>query len=608
MTRGDVSAPLEDYALIGDCQTAALVRRDGSIDWLCWPDFSSTSCFGRLLGDDDNGFWRLGPAGEITATHRRYEAHSLILETTFETPDGTVQLLDFMPLRGENSDVVRLVRGIRGRVPMRMELVVRFSYGSLVPWVRHEESGWTAVGGPDLVVLRTPVPLTSEDLRTHAEFTVGPDECVPFVLTYGASHLETPRPIDPDAALAETRDFWTRWVENCSYQGRYRPAVERSLITLKALTFLPTGGIVAAPTTSLPEQLGGPRNWDYRYCWLRDATFTLLALVNGGRHAEARDWLRLAPARRGRQRPIRCRSCTTFGGERHVPEWTVDWLSGYAGSTPVRIGNAAAGQLQLDIYGEVTDAFYHALARTGRFARTGLCADLRAGRPLGAGLAGARRGHLGDPRRAAALHALPGHGVGGVRPRDPYRDPTGHRRRRLTGGVSFVTPSMPRCASAATSRRRGTFIQAYDTDALDASLLLMPLVGFLPHDDERVRRTVEAIQRNLSRDGLILRYDTSASDDGLPGAEGAFIACSCWMASDLAFMGRLDDATALFERVLGLANDVGLLAEEYDTAEGRLCGNFPQALSHIALTNTAFDLEHCREPSRDGTPRAPAAR
>ncbi len=606
MTRGDVSAPLEDYALIGDCQTAALVRRDGSIDWLCWPDFSSTSCFGRLLGDDDNGFWRLGPAGEITATHRRYEAHSLILETTFETPDGTVQLLDFMPLRGENSDVVRLVRGIRGRVPMRMELVVRFSYGSLVPWVRHEESGWTAVGGPDLVVLRTPVPLTSEDLRTHAEFTVGPDECVPFVLTYGASHLETPRPIDPDAALAETRDFWTRWVENCSYQGRYRPAVERSLITLKALTFLPTGGIVAAPTTSLPEQLGGPRNWDYRYCWLRDATFTLLALVNGGRHAEARDWMRwLLRAVAGS--PDQVQVLYDIRGGRNVPEWTVDWLSGYAGSKPVRIGNAAAGQLQLDIYGEVTDAFFHALGGLG------------ASRELDFALICGLVGHLEQ------VWQEPDEGIWEIR----------GERQHFTHSRVMAWVAFDRAIRIATqlgtnapldrwrqlrdaihaevcqrgySRRRGTFIQAYDTDALDASLLLMPLVGFLPHDDERVRRTVEAIQRNLSRDGLILRYDTSASDDGLPGAEGAFIACSCWMASDLAFMGRLDDATALFERVLGLANDVGLLAEEYDTAEGRLCGNFPQALSHIALTNTAFDLEHCREPSRDGTPRAPAAR
>jgi GH15 family glucan-1,4-alpha-glucosidase len=606
-----MSSRIEDYALIGDCETAALVAKDGSIDWLCWPRFDSGACFAALLGDANNGRWRIAPAtaGMDTSVQvrRRYRGDTLILETEFTTADGSVVvLIDFMLVRGgrASSHLVRLVVGKRGTVPMRSELTVRFGHGGSVPWVTRSETGdLLAIAGPDMLHLRTPVDLRGEGLTTIGDFAVSAGQRVPFVLTYVPSHLPLPEPVDADDALQSTEEFWRSWASACRSPEQHAEIVTRSLITLKALTYAPTGGIVAAPTTSLPEQLGGPRNWDYRFCWLRDATLTLLALMNTGYYDEARawrDWLLRAAA----GSPAQIQIMYGVAGERWLAEREVPWLGGYENSKPVRIGNAAADQLQLDVYGEVMDALHH--------ARLGGLQDLTAAWEFQRALLA----HLETEWRA------PDEGIWEVR---------GGRRHftyskvmawvAFDRGIKTVEAfgldgpidrwSRIRAEIHEEVCRRafnpdlGSFSQAYESDLLDASTLLIPQVGFLPPDDARVRGTVEAIERKLLRGGFVLRYDSAATEDGLPPGEGAFLPCSFWLADAYVLIGRPADAQRLFERLVGLCNDVGLLAEEYDTRAQRLVGNFPQAFSHIALVNTAHNVAHTTKPceQRSGSAR-----
>ncbi len=580
---------IEDYALIGDCETAALVDLNGCIDWLCWPDFSSQACFAALLGSEENGYWKIAPQdGKWTST-RRYRDHSLILETTFECADGAMRLIDFMPIRGRNSDVVRIVEGIRGSVDARMELALRFDYGRTVPWVTRIEDGVRAIAGPNLAVLHASVPVHGENLKTVAEFNVNAGQRAWFTLTYGASYLVDPKRIDFRHALEDTEKFWRLWTSRLKYAGKYRDAVERSLITLKALTFRPTGGIVAAATTSLPEAIGGPRNWDYRYCWLRDTTFTLLALANAGYFDEAaawQDWLLRALA----GSPEQVQIMYGLKGERQLTEWEVGWLPGYENSQPVRIGNAASLQVQLDIYGEMLDTFFHAqhtMFRHSGYDFRVLSLLLRHLEKIwqqpDSGIWETR----GVPQQftyskvmawvAFDRAVLLGEQLGYQAPLEKWRS----IRDAIHAEI---------CAQA-FNQQKNSFTQAYGSDQLDAALLLMPAVGFLPGGDARVKGTVEAIERELMPDGLVLRYDTSKSPDGLPPGEGVFLACSFWMVGALKAVGRPDDARALFEKLLSLRNDLGLLSEEYDVGRKRLAGNFPQAFSHIALVNAAFDLE-----------------
>lgn len=600
--RRTMPARIEDYALIGDCQTAALVARDGSIDWLCWPRFDSAACFAALLGDARHGRWQLAPAmvngSTLQAVRRRYRPDTLILETDFETANGTVTVTDFMPLDTEHSHIVRLVTGRSGRVDMRMDLVLRFDYGSSVPWVSRlpGEPGLRAVAGPDMVTLRTVVPMHGHDMRTVASFSVSAGETLPFVLTYCPSHRPVPASIDPLASLDATALVWHRWAARGTQAGEWSEAVSRSLITLKALTYGPTGGIVAAPTTSLPERPKGVRNWDYRYCWLRDATLTLLALMNGGYYEEAdawRAWLQRAVA----GSPAQAQIMYGIGGERRLPEWTIPWLPGYEGAVPVRIGNAAVSQLQLDVYGELMDALHQA-------RKSGLATDENSWavqRALVAQLSKVwdRPDHgMWEVRGPGqqftsskvmawvavdrAVKAVEGFGLAG--PVEEWRK----LRDRIHADV---------CARAYDPARR-SFVQSYGSSQLDASLLMIPLTGFLPVGDPRVAGTVEAIRRELTIDGLVARYRTERTDDGLPPGEGLFLACSFWLADCLALMGRLDEAAELFERLLALRNDVGLLSEEYDPVARRLVGNFPQAFSHVGIVNTALNLSHAANPAK----------
>jgi GH15 family glucan-1,4-alpha-glucosidase len=585
-------APIESYAVIGDCETAALVGLDGSIDWLCWPHFDSDACFARLLGSEDNGRWMLAPAGKVNKTTRKYRDHTLILETTFEADDFAVMLIDFMPVRRTNSDIVRIVKGIRGSAPMKMEMSLRFNYGATVPWVTRSDGAIHAIAGPDLVVLRTAAPLTGEGLTTVSEFTVNPGESVDFVMTYGPSHLHVPRAIDVNLAVEETQSFWEKWAAESSYEGPYRDAVERSLITLKTLTYMPTGGIVAAVTTSLPEQLGGPRNWDYRYCWLRDATFTLYAFMHGGYYQEARAWHGwLLRAIAGS--PDQAQIMYGIAGERYLPEREITWLAGYEDSKPVRIGNAASEQLQLDIYGEVMAAFYQALKRIGKEGELSFAMLRRMTEHLESiwqepdeGIWETRGGrqHFTYSKLMAWVAFDRAIKAAGLL----------HAGAPVERWQKVRTKIHDEICSQAYNDKLGSFVQSYGSEHLDASLLLMPMVGFLPPEDPRVRGTLKAIEGNLMSGGLVLRYNTEKVSDGLPPGEGVFLACSFWMVSALKLQGRDADAKKLFERVLSLANDVGLLAEEYDTGAKRLVGNFPQALSHIALVNAAFDLAGSR--------------
>jgi len=597
-----VSTPLEDYAIIGDCETVALVSRRGSIDWLCWPRFDSGACFAGLLGTAEHGRWLVEAVDADAQVTRRYRPNTLILETTIETRSGTVIVIDFMPLRGRNSDVVRLVRGDRGSVEMRTELVLRFDYGSTVPWVSRLPDGtFRAIAGPDMVVMHTPVALHGENLTTVGTFHVEAGSTVPLVLTHGPSHLPPSDPIDVEASLAETEDFWVDWAARNQTRGEWSDAVTRSLITLKALTYAPTGGMVAAPTTSLPEKLGGVRNWDYRFCWLRDATLTLLALMNAGYYDEAqawRDWLLRAAA----GSPSQLQIMYGLAGERRLSEYEVPWLPGYEQSTPVRIGNAAHGQLQLDVYGEVVDTLFQG-KRGGLETRPADWNFLRAilehleqvwSRP-DKGVWETR----GDPQHFTfskimswvaldrGIRAIEGNKVEG--PVARWREV----RQRIHAEV---------CARGFNSEL-GSFVQSYDSKNLDASLLLIPTTGFLPADDPRIRGTIEAVERHLFVDGFVRRYDTHTTDDGLPPGEGAFLACSFWLVDALLLSGRQDDARQLFERLLGLRNDVGLLAEEYDTGAKRLVGNFPQAFSHIALVNSAHNLGHAVKPAQQRSAR-----
>jgi GH15 family glucan-1,4-alpha-glucosidase len=582
-----MAAPIEDYALIGDTHTAALVSREGSIDWLCLPRFDSPACFAALLGDRSNGRWLLAPAGPVRDVRRRYQGDTLALETEFHTDEGVVRVVDCMPPRHWDPDVARVVECVRGRVRMQMELTIRFDYGSIVPWVRHVDGALHAVAGPDSVWLRTPVPVRGENWTSLADFTVAEGERVPFMLTWHASHRPAPRRIDPVRALGDTEAWWGDWASGIQYTGGWQDAVIRSLLTLKALTYAPTGGIVAAPTTSLPEQLGGVRNWDYRYCWLRDATFTLSALMLAGLTDEARawrEWLLRAVAGQPRQLQI----LYGVAGERRVTEEELGWLGGYEGSRPVRVGNAAVGQFQLDVFGEVMDTLH--LGRHIGLESDQPTWDLQRAlldflesqwREPDEGIweiRGPRR-HFTHSKvmawvaldRAIKAVELMGHDG----PVDRWRG----LRRELHDEV---------CREGYDSQR-DSFVQSYGSDHLDASLLLIPLVGFLPAGDPRVKGTVAAIQRELMVDGLVHRYrpEGSQSVDGLPPGEGTFLACTFWLADNLALMGRREEALAIFERLLALRNDVGLLAEEFDPSSGRQLGNFPQAFSHVALVNTA---------------------
>jgi GH15 family glucan-1,4-alpha-glucosidase len=579
---------IEDYALIGDCETAALVGRDGSVDWLCLPRFDSASCFAALLGTRDHGRWLLTPAGEVRAVRRRYHDGSLVLETEYETEDGTVALIDCMPLRTEAPTLIRVVEGRRGRVPMRLELTIRLAYGSVIPWVRRADEGILAVGGPDALRLRTPVELRGEDFKTVADFTVSAGQRVPFTLTWFPSHRPEPAPIDALRAVEATTRWWEAWSQRCSFEGPWRDAVVRSLITLKALTYAPTGGLVAAPTTSLPEKLGGMRNWDYRYCWLRDATFALYALMIGGYVDEARawrEWLLRAVA----GQPSQARILYGVAGERLLPEWELPWLPGYEKSAPVRIGNAAAGQFQLDVYGEVADALHCA-------RRSGLEPDENAWRVEKALVA-----------FVESVWSEPDEGIWEVRgPRRPFthsrvmawvaldRAVKGVERFGLDGPVERWRAVRDAIHADVCHHgydaELGAFVQFYGSKLLDASLLMIPLVGFLPCDDARVRGTVKAIERDLARDGFVARYHTDPDVDGLPPGEGAFLPCSFWLADNLLLLGRRTEAQELFERLLAVRNDVGLLSEEYDPDAGRLLGNFPQSFSHVGLVNTARNL------------------
>ena len=585
---------IEDYGLIGDCETAALVGRDGSIDWLCWPAFDSEACFAALLGTRKNGRWLIAPAGEIRRTTRRYWDNTLILETRFETAEGAVDLIDFMPPRGNASDIVRLVRGVGGRVKMRMELIIRFGFGGDIPWVRKSDdrTALLAICGPDMTVLRTAVKTRGEDWTTVADFFVGEGETVPFVLAYGASHGAVPAPIDPVKSLQETEAFWADWSSRCTYEGDHRDLVLRSLITLKALTFAPTGGIVAAPTTSLPEKLGGRRNWDYRFCWLRDATFTLLALMNSGYTEEAlawHNWLLRAVA----GSPALMQIMYGIWGQRRLLEWEAGWLDGYEGAKPVRIGNAAHAQLQLDVYGELIDALHQARMEKLKLHELSWeleCAVLEH-------LAGIwnRPDHGIWERRGEARHYVLSKVMcwvafdRGIKSAERFSFEAPLEKWR--GLRDMIHEDV---CDKGFDRGLNSFVESYGSKMLDASLLLLPSVGFLPPEDPRIRDTIEAIERHLMRDGFVLRHDPREDIDEEQPIEGAFLACTLWLADAHLLAGDSARAQVLFDRVAGVANDLGLLAEEYDTQARRQTGNFPQALTHIALINTAHNLSHAK--------------
>ena len=592
------SAKIEDYALIGDCHAAALVNRNGSIDWLCLPRFDSPACFAALLGKSENGCWRIAPKGEVRESWRHYRGETLILETEFRTASGAVRLIDFMPMGAPDRSIHRIVEGIAGEVEMAMELVVRFDYGRLIPWVqRGEDNLWTAVAGPHRLTLHTPISHRGENLKTIAEFTVKAGERIPFILSYSASFREQRSAAVLEDDLRRTDECWTAWASRCTYDGAWREAVVRSLITLKALTYAPTGGSVAAPTTSLPEVAGGSRNWDYRYCWLRDATFMLLALLRAGYVEEAdawREWLVRAVA----GHPSQLQPLYSVLGDPRLDEWQVPWLAGFGGAGPVRVGNAAFGQLQLDAFGEVLDALHHA-------RRTQLS-------PLDASW---------DLQRAlldymTGLTDQPDRGIWEMRgPKQFFTHSRVMMWAAFDRGVAAVEHfGLPGSLDEWRRHRTklhdeicrdhfdeeiGAFVQAKGSKNLDAATLVMPFVGFLPASDPRMVGTVEAICRDLVHDGFVRRYDTSTTDDGLPSGEGVFLPCSFWLADNLILQGRRGEGEAIFERMLSLRNDVGLLAEEYDVKRGTLLGNFPQGLSHLALIGTAYNLYEAAGPATE---------
>ena len=590
-------ARIEEYAFLSDTQTCALVSREGSVDWLCFPRFDSGACFAALLGDQENGRWAFTPDQEVVTRRRRYRDGTLILETEIETASGGVRLIDFMPPRGKAPDIVRIIEGIRGRMTLHMELIIRFDYGHVVPWVRKIDDTLQAIAGPDAVVLRTPVKTYGEDLRTIAEFTVNEGDRVPFVLTWFPSHEQAPPVVNPEQALTDTEAYWAEWAGGCRSYGAWHEPVIRSLITLKGLTYAPTGGIVAAATTSLPEEIGGVRNWDYRYCWLRDATFTLMALMDAGYIDEARawrEWLLRAVAGSPSQMQI------MYGvrGERRLQEYELPWLNGYEHSRPVRVGNAASQQFQLDVYGELMGTLYRA-------ERAGLKASRNAFRLM-----------VALARFVETNWEKADHGIWEIR-----GEPQHFTHSKIMAWVAFdrAIKLVEECHCEAQehverwrqirdhvhqqvctrgwNEKKKAFAQVYDGEELDASLLVIPLVGFLPASDPRVRSTVEAIERELMSDGFVLRYRSRVSKvDGLPGGEGVFLLCTFWLVNCLHLMGRKQDARALFERLLALRNDVGLLSEEYDAREKRMLGNFPQAFSHVAIVTTARILSGQLDP------------
>ena len=601
----NLPSKIEDYALLGDLTTAALVDKRGSIDWLCLPRFDGAACFAALLGTSDNGCWLVAPkaAAEV---RRAYVGESMVLETIFETAAGSVSVIDFLVPEARNVTLVRIVRGRRGRVPMHMDLAFRFDYGITVPWVTRLEdhSGIVAIAGGDMAVLRTTAKMQGRDMRTAGEFTVAAGQSVAFVLTHGPSHRPIPAAVDAEAALEATQAYWAEFIGRCRYTGRWKEAVHRSLLTLKALTYGPTGGIIAAATTSLPEQVGGTRNWDYRFCWLRDATLSLFALMRAGYTEEAakwRDWLQRSIAGDAGQIQI------MYGlhGERRLDEWEVPWLPGYEKSAPVRIGNAASGQLQLDVFGEVLDCL-HAARRSG----------LRPA-PHGWSLQKSILRHL------TAIWQKPDEGMWEVRggPQQftfskvmvwvafdrMIRDAT---RYHLTGPIdewrATRTEIYDRIMAEGFDAGRNTFTQSFGGRALDASLLLIGVTGFMDPNDPRMIGTVAAIEQDLMEDGFLLRYRTEDGHDGLPTGEGAFLACTFWLADIYMLQGRKDEAQALFERLLALRNDVGLLSEEYDPRLKRLVGNFPQAFSHVALVASAMTLGD-DGPARRNLGRTPDA-
>jgi GH15 family glucan-1,4-alpha-glucosidase len=593
---------IEDYALIGDLQTAALVSRIGSIDWCCFPRFDSGACFAAILGKPDHGRWSLAPIAEVEQSTRRYRHDTLILETVHETADGVARVIDFMPPRGESPDIVRIVEGLQGTVDFCSELVIRFDYGDILPWVRRIDSARVAVAGPDALCFRTPVEVHGEEMTTVARFSVSPGQRVPFVLTWFPSHLPPSAPIDPEQALADAESYWLDWAESCNHHGDYHDEIHQSLLVLKALTYHPTGGIVAAPTTSLPEQIGGPRNWDYRYCWLRDATLTLTAMLNAGYREEARDW-RSWLLRAVAGDPADLQIMYGLAGERRLDERELEWLPGFLDSAPVRVGNAASKQLQLDVYGEVLDAAYQtqvAGVESDAFAWSlwrKLLEWLEEGwRQPDSGIWEVRgpARHFTHSKvmawvafdRAVRMHEE----FGGDGPVDRWRS----LREEIHGEVT----------RRAWSDTKQAFTQSYGDEELDASALLMPSVGFLDATDPRFVSTVAAIRRELTVDGLLLRYRPRADGavDGIQAGEGVFLPCSFWLADALALQGQHDQARELFERLLDLRNDVGLLSEEYDPKARRQLGNFPQAFTHLALVNTALVLSRGR-----GVREAPAA-
>jgi GH15 family glucan-1,4-alpha-glucosidase len=594
-----MALPIEDYGIIGDLHTVALVGRDGSMDWLCLPRFDSAACFAKLLGDDDNGSWKIAPKGALFATHRHYRGDSLVLESEFVTDEGTVRIIDCMPIRERNPEVIRLVEGVRGRVTMEMSLTIRFGYGQIVPWVRRVDGTLNAIAGPDALALWTPVETRGRDLSTIAEFTISEGQRIPFYLAWYAANEEPPRPADARYVIEDTELWWSDWASHCNYEGEYREAVVRSLITLKALTYQPTGGIVAAPTTSLPETLGGGRNWDYRFCWLRDATLTLESLMRGGFYEEAmqwRGWLLRTVAGDPSQLQIMYGS----GGERRLDEFEIGWLAGYEGSSPVRVGNAAAGQFQLDVYGEVMSALYESAQQDSMGDSPAWQLQLALMDYLETGwrdpddgiweVRGPRR-HFTHSKMMAwvaidrAIKTIEQYGAEG--PLDRWKA----TRREIFDQV----------CNEGYNTKKGCFTQYYGSDDLDASLLMMPLYGFLPAQDPRVKSTIEAIERELMEGDFVLRYRTADTGevDGLTGREGAFLACSFWLADCYSMLGRDHDARKLFERLMSLRNDLGLLSEEYDPVAGRLVGNFPQAFSHVSLVNTAAKLTGQEKPTVD---------
>jgi GH15 family glucan-1,4-alpha-glucosidase len=597
------AARIEDYALIGDCETAALICKDGSLDWLCWPNFSSGACFAALVGTADNGYFKIKPAADETVTGEdwRYKPHTLIVEKQWVTQNGEVLVSDFMPPRGEHSDVVRIVRGIRGTVKMRMDLVLRFDYGRTIPWVQHVDHHMRAIAGPELVVLRTEAPLRGEDLSTVSDFEVHEGESVCFVLSYGSSLGEDPASFDAYRAYSETEQFWMDWTEKRRYRGQYDECVERSLITLKALTYRPTGGLVAAPTTSLPEKIGGERNWDYRFCWLRDTAFTLLVLLHEGFTEEAlawRGWLLRAIAGSASQ----IQSLYGIGGERQLTEWTAEWLRGYEDSRPVNIGNKAADQVQLDVYGEVIAA----LSRVPVEADDVWTPAIRA-------MVVNMLDHL------AGIWEKPDSGIWEVRGPEQHfvhskmmawvafdraiksYEESGHVadpevEKRLEGWRTIRDRIHADVCEKGFDKDLNSFVQAYGSKVIDAALLRIPLVGFLPATDARVQGTIAAVEQRLIKDGLVLRYDTTDGSDGLPPGEGAFLACSFWLVGVLYLSGRADEAHDLYQRLIALRNPLGLIAEEYDTVGKRQVGNFPQAFTHLTMAHAAVILSGGKGP------------